>query len=129
MPGTAIMFTMKYYKLVDKKPVQCTAKDFDYWELINERRIAFTNIVGINGNIDISTIFLGLDHQFGSGEPILFETCIFGGDRDQEITRYHTYDQAVEGHKNIVNSLSKKSKNISKKPNDKRNCRRIHLRT
>jgi len=35
----------------------------------------------ING-IDVSTVFLGLDHQFGEGKPLLFETMVFGGKLD-----------------------------------------------
>jgi len=47
---------------------------------------------------DISTVFLGLDHQFGSGPPLLFETLVFGGTLDQEMDRYETWDQAEKGH-------------------------------
>lgn len=163
---------MNYYKLVDKNPVRCTLEDFGFWEAISERRVAFTKLNGV----DVSTVFLGLDHQFGSGEPILFETCIFGGNRDGEITRYHTFQDALKGHEEIVKSLTesiglrlcpnlpcagmeycihstphnmredcKKTGGtfhcsgckpygeqeypVTEKINDKRNCRRIHLRT
>ncbi len=56
----------------------------------------------VASDVYILTIFLGLDHQFGDGPPLLFETRIFGGERDQECFRYSTYEQAENGHKHIV---------------------------
>jgi hypothetical protein len=46
----------------------------------------------------ISTVFLGLDHSFGEGKPLLFETMVFGGKFDQETNRYSTWDEAEAGH-------------------------------
>jgi hypothetical protein len=39
------------------------------------RRIAFTEL----GDVRVSTILLVLDHNFGPGPPMIFETMIFGG--------------------------------------------------
>jgi len=38
------------------------------------------------GPAEVSTVFLGLDHSFGRGSPVLWETMVFGGklDRDQD---------------------------------------------
>ena len=124
---------MNFYKLVDKKPVRCCLDDYGIWENTNTRNLAYDTI----GKINISTVFLGLDYQFGGGPPILFETCIFGRDRHGEITRYCTYEEAIEGHKKIFSSLILGPKarakwnfeqSEPKKHHDKRNCRRIHLR-
>lgn len=49
-------------------------------------------------NGDVSTVFLGLDHSFGDGPPLLFETLVFGGPLKDEMNRYSTYDEAVAGH-------------------------------
>ena len=54
----------------------------------------------------VSTVFLGLDHRFwGEGQPILFETMIFGGPFNDNQTmycdyqeRYCTWGQAETGH-------------------------------
>src|SRR5439155_18615507 len=35
----------------------------------------------------VSTVFLGLDHQFGEGQPILWETMVFGGPLKDEMDR------------------------------------------
>lgn len=48
---------------------------------------------------DVSTVFLGIDHNFfGDGPPLLFETMVFGGPEDGWTNRYPTYDEAEAGH-------------------------------
>jgi hypothetical protein len=42
------------------------------------------------GNVKISTVFLGLDHSYFAGPPILFETMVFGGEYDEHQQRYTT---------------------------------------
>lgn len=64
------------------------------WMEQNKRQILLSTL----NNIKISTVFLGINHNFGEGEPILFETMIFGGTHDQYQDRYHTEEEAVEGH-------------------------------
>ncbi len=71
------------------------AKNFE----IENRRVAQTVLP--NGT-RVSTVFLGLDHNYGDGEPILFETMIFGGNHDQHQERYSTWEEAEEGHKQAV---------------------------
>jgi hypothetical protein len=55
-----------------------------------------------NGKISVSTVFLSLDHGWDSDVPIVFETMIFGGERDQECERYATWEEAKAGHDRIV---------------------------
>lgn len=50
------------------------------------------------GDARISTVFLGLDHSFDGGNPVLFETMVFGGKFDQECDRYFTRQEALKGH-------------------------------
>ncbi len=51
------------------------------------------------GEADVSTVFLGLDHNFmGEGPPILWETMIFGGKHDEYQDRYSTREAALKGH-------------------------------
>jgi len=54
------------------------------------------------GKTRISTVFLGLDHGWGEGPPVLFETMIFGGPEDGYQERYCTWDEAKEGHRKAV---------------------------
>jgi len=50
------------------------------------------------GQVKISTVFLGIDHSFGEGEPLLFETMVFGGKLDQEMDRCSTWEGAEKMH-------------------------------
>jgi hypothetical protein len=55
------------------------------------------------GDAWVSTVWLGLDHNFlGNGPPIIFETMVFGGKYDQEQERYSTEAAALAGHAWIV---------------------------
>lgn len=56
----------------------------------------------ISEDVTVSTVFLGMDHQFGDGPPLLFETLIFGGEHDGNMQRYSTWPQAKEGHARVV---------------------------
>lgn len=56
------------------------------------------------GDTHISTVFLGIDHNWGSGPPLLFETMIFGSD-DLLWERYTTWEEAEKGHAAAVRSL------------------------
>lgn len=54
------------------------------------------------GEVRISTIFLGIDHNYsGIGAPILFETMVFGGEMDMYQQRYATYEDAILGHDEV----------------------------
>lgn len=49
------------------------------------------------GEVVVSTVFLGLDHRHGEGEPILWETLVFGGPLDDEMERYESRAEANAG--------------------------------
>jgi hypothetical protein len=77
-----------------------------FFEDMSKRRVANDHI----GDVRVSTVFLGLDHSFGEGPPLIFETLIFGGPLDQEMWRYSTWDEAVEGHQHAVDLVREQSK-------------------
>lgn len=87
------------YILVGKEPKP--VDDLIEWakEMERQNRVVEQTQVG---DVKISTVFLGLDHSFGGGKPLLFETMIFGGKEDGFQDRYSTWDEAVEGHKKAV---------------------------
>lgn len=87
------------------------------WSEHSERRVLTTNL----GPVLVSTIFLGLDHQYGEGPPLIFETMLFHSKtrvfdgpfgprryrpewtRDEQTTwRYSTMEEAKRGHRVIV---------------------------
>lgn len=69
------------------------------WSSQNGRRVVKKTWLG--GDVQVSTVFLGIDHGFGRGER-WFETMVFGGPMDGETYRYATWDQAVKGHQIMV---------------------------
>jgi len=82
---------------MDGEPI--TAREWS--EMLNDpesRRVARDEI----GEVAISTVLLGLDHSYGIGPPLIFETMIFGAELDQEQWRYATKAEALEGHARAV---------------------------
>lgn len=50
-------------------------------------------------------VFLGLDHSFDDGPPLIFETMVFPSESDYadlDCERYSTPAQAVAGHAAMV---------------------------
>lgn len=78
-----------------KTPVVCDdLVTWGKWFETNNRQVAKDTI----GDVRISTVFLGLDHRFGDGPPLLFETMIFGGPHSDHQTRASTWDEAEKQH-------------------------------
>jgi hypothetical protein len=59
------------------------------------------------GDVRVSTVFLGLDYSFGAGPPLLFETMAFVGHESVAQERYSTWSQAEEGHARMVAEVFK----------------------
>jgi hypothetical protein len=89
----------RYYLLQGKTPVKTPfdewIRKFNYED--KGRRIKQTTI----GDVDISTVFLGMDHQIFEGKPMLFETMVFGGEHDRYQERYSTWEEAEAGHQKV----------------------------
>lgn len=87
------------YKLIGKLPVPCsnTREWAESLESI-DRQVAQDQV----GGLIISTVFLGLDHNFSGGDAILFETMVFADDTYEGFSgyreRYSTWDEAEKGH-------------------------------
>lgn len=60
------------------------------------------------GDVHVSTVFLGVNHASDCDKPVLFETMAFGGgpDYDQYQERYYTYQEALDGHKRILEQVT-----------------------
>lgn len=73
---------------------------FDQWpEMFKDNRLAKTTV----GGYHVSTVYLGLDHGWGDGPPLIFETMIFGsGALDNDCDRYSTREQALAGHEAAI---------------------------
>ena len=87
------------YILEGKTPVPCNdGLKWGRWFEKADRHVARTDEDGV----DVSTVFLGTDHGWGQGTPLLFETMVFGGELDGEQERYSTWEEAEAGHKAMV---------------------------
>jgi hypothetical protein len=84
-------------KLMDEHDFLARFGDDEY------KRVAFDTI----GECDVSTVWLGLDHNFrGEGPPIIFETMVFGeGPYADYQWRYSTEEEARRGHETVVEAL------------------------
>jgi hypothetical protein len=81
------------------------AKTYEGASLADQRRVAETTLLGGTPwrSIWVSTVWLGLDHGWGDGPPLIFESMIFFQDGphpwvDEEMDRYSTEAQALVGH-------------------------------
>jgi hypothetical protein len=54
----------------------------------------------------VSTVWLGVDHELGDGEPQLFETMIFGGSHAGFERRYGTEIEALNGHADAIKMIA-----------------------
>ena len=99
------------YILEDHKVVACSNLfEWAQWFENADRQVAET----ILGEVRISTVFLGLNHRFGSVPnkdrvPLLFETMVFGGKLNLEFERYPTWQDAEEGHKRWIAKAQSKT--------------------
>jgi hypothetical protein len=90
--------TIYYYILDENKQAQ-PVHDVYVWADYQDahKRVASTR----RGKVWVSTVFLGIDHQFGDGPPLVFESMVFGGPKDQYMDRYSSYDDALMGHRRM----------------------------
>jgi len=91
------------------KPVTSTGIESSKWMEENPKRktVGYDKLKDPNGDdVCVSTVFLGLDHSWNGGKPILWETMIFGGKNDQAYQeRYSSYEDALEGHQKAINFI------------------------
>ena len=78
------------------------------------------------GDAFVSTVFLALDHRYGPGDPILWETMIFQGEseitlpsgrkkkfkQEQWMARYTSKDAAIAGHMKAVEMVKASQRDL-----------------
>lgn len=80
----------------DRNAVPASAAQWSVWRMEKDRRLVGREE---RNGITVSTVFLGLDHSYGDGSPLLFETMIFGGEHDEWQDRCSTWAEAEAMHK------------------------------
>ena len=56
----------------------------------------------------VSTVWLGLNHAYGSGPPVIFETMVFESKENLSelyCDRYHTLEEAEAGHLAVLTKI------------------------
>jgi len=79
-------------------------------QLLTQPKHVAEDYVTLGGQrFHVSTVWLGLDHNFmPGGPPIIFETMIFADDgsfEDLYCVRYSTREQALAGHRRAIRWL------------------------
>lgn len=74
-----------------------------WMRLHHARRLLARTVVGEDA---VSTVFLGIDHSYHGGPPILWETMIVGGRHTGYLLRYSTRYAALKGHQFIAERLA-----------------------
>jgi len=94
----------RYFILDGHELIACGLDDVGGWCETADRHVRLTE----QGDVMISTVFLGLDHGWGEGDrPVVFETMVFQGEHGGEMERYCTWDEAEAGHAQWVAKVFK----------------------
>lgn len=93
----------RYYVLDDRgEPLPVDLKTWAIWFDCGIRRIGLDGF----GLTTVSTVFLGLDHAWAGGPPVLWETCVFQApDGHDHVRRYTSRAEAEEGHKEVLKEI------------------------
>lgn len=82
--------------------VPVTIDEFVQWFSEHDRTVALDELP--NGML-VSTVFLGMNHDYTGTYPLWFETMVFKDHRsllEEDMDRYETWDEALEGHARMV---------------------------
>jgi len=68
----------------------------------------------------ISTVWLGMDHSFGHGRLLIFETMVFADNdsEDMDMDRYSTLEEAKKGHQLMLDKWLKKGYKLLEASNE-----------
>ena len=95
-----------YYILRGHDVLPVNVKEWALWYEKNNPHVADETIEGVR----VSTVFLGLNHQWGDGPPLIFETMVFGGPLNQEMERCSTWKEAEAMHQRMKDRVKKESR-------------------
>ena len=107
-----------YHWILDKngEPIPASSEQWcDWFEkgfMQDNRRVSREKV----GGYEVSTVFLGIDHNYGAGPPVLWETMIFGpGPLDQHQERCSgSREQAEAMHARMVKKVKAKKSKVKK---------------
>jgi hypothetical protein len=105
LPGLTYYILDENHELVPTKNVLVWARWFE------KARLDGSNIVGKTkiGDVEVSTVFLGINHNFFGDTPQVFETMVFGGAWDQYQWRCLTWDEAEQQHEDACDAVRRRT--------------------
>lgn len=101
----SVRASLKNYILIGQSPVvEPDLLKWAEWFEHADRIVQQTDV----GPYVVSTVFLGIDHQFGKGPPMLFETMVFiDGAAEDFQRRCSTWLEAEAQHAEVVDAITK----------------------
>lgn len=78
---------------------------WEEWTAARERGLRHVARTDLGARGRVSTVWLGFDHAYLGGPPLIFETMIFGGPLSGELWRYSSAAAAAAGHRDAVRLL------------------------
>ena len=107
-----------HFKLEGKTPVPVdTSTDeglfaWAEWFGTADRTVRLTILTG---GVTVSTVFISLNHNYGAGPPLLFETAIIRSGDFDIVARYSTWNEAEAGHAATVATIqSEESRTVER---------------
>ena len=107
-----------FYILDDgMNPIPCDAHTWVMWREQHELHVFLDTVQRGEMVVEVSTVFLGLNHQWGVGPPLIFETLVFLNEPwydessetwwpetaiDNSRRRYSTKAEALAGHAEVL---------------------------
>lgn len=94
----------QFFLLIDKQAVACSAEEwamqFEEMVLNETKHVALQKVKGYR----VSTVWLGLNHNYFGGAPHIFETMVFDKKTHDSIycTRCSTWDEAEKMHQHAI---------------------------
>lgn len=89
----------RYFTLDGHEPVPCSdLLKWARWFQTAGRHVAQDEF----GDWIVSTVFLGIDHRWGEGPPILFETMAFKRGECMDMDRCATWTEAEKQHARVL---------------------------
>lgn len=89
------------YSLKGKQPVE--QMDVDAWWECFESSARIVTQTRLPNGVRVSTVFLGMNLQFETGPPLVFETMVFESEEGGYVyQRYSTWNAAQAGHDECV---------------------------
>ena len=96
--------------MLDKYNKKCEAITFEEWgKLVGDKDYKVIRQDTLPNGKWVSTVWLGIEHGFVEGKPLIFETMVFPKRSDydgRDMERYCTEQEAIKGHQKMMKKHS-----------------------